>query len=171
MVTVGCGGNGGESGTPPSGGNAGLESSAQVELTAENLQGLQRGLVRELEAVRAAQERTTSAKTAQERSEAIQASFETATIPLGAEASGLPLDQYRAVRHTVDEVFRTLDIQGKIDGPMSMDMSRVDEATRQRLNRDPFSDLSDASASALRAQMDALVPTWAEYIRRTAVGG
>lgn len=144
---------------------------ARVELTAENLTGLRRGLQRELEAVRAAQQRTTSAKTAQERGEAIQASFEQATIPLGAEAAGLPVDEYRAVRDTVDEIFRTLDIQGKIDGPMSMDMSRVDEATRQRLNRDPFLGLSDVSAAALRAQMDALVPAWAEYVRQTAVAG
>lgn len=92
-------------------------------------------------------------------------------MPQGAEAAGLPVDRYRQVRDAVNEVFETLDFQGKIDGPLSMDMSRADAATKERLARDPFSDLSSGSAAALRARMDRLVPIWAEYVTLTAVAG
>jgi hypothetical protein len=120
------------------------------------LHAYERGLRREIDAVRAAQERSSGAKTAQERGEAIQAAFEHATIPLGAEAAGLPVEQYRQLRQAVHRTFETLDFQGKIDGPLSMDA---------------FADLSPASAAALRAQMDRLVPAWIEYVNLTAVAG
>lgn len=154
------------SASTPSGG--GTES---VTLTADLLERFERGLRRETEAVRAAQQRSSEAKTPQERGDAIQASFEDATIPLGAEAAGLPLEQYRTVREIVTVVFRTLDMQGKIDGPISIDLSRADEATKQRLSRDAFADLAPASAAALRAQMDRLVPVWIDYVNLTAVAG
>ena len=121
--------------------------------------------------MRAAQQRSSSAKTAKERGEAIQAAFETATIPQGAQAAKLPEPQYRELREKIDDIFRTLDIQGKIDGPISMDLSRADAATKKRMSRDPFSDLSPESASVLRKQMDRLVPVWIEYMKLTAVAG
>lgn len=97
--------------------------------------------------------------------------WDTETIPLGAEAAGLPVERYRAVREAVNEVFKTLDFQGKIDGPMQIDLSRVDEATRARVARDPFNDLAPESAAALRAEMDRLVPIWIQYVQLTAVAG
>jgi hypothetical protein len=142
-----------------------------VDLTAEGLEALARGLTKEVEAVRAAQQKSASATTPEERGEAIQASFESATIPQGAEAAGLPVDQYRALRETVVGIFRTLDFQGKIDGPLSIDLSRADAATKERISRDPFADLSPGSAAALRSQMDRLVPIWVEYVSLTAVAG
>jgi hypothetical protein len=150
---------------------AATSASAGAELTADRLHAYERGLRREIDAVRAAQERSSGAKTAQERGEAIQAAFEHATIPLGAEAAGLPVEQYRQLRQAVHRTFETLDFQGKIDGPLSMDLSRADDATKQRLARDAFADLSPASAAALRAQMDRLVPAWIEYVNLTAVAG
>jgi hypothetical protein len=143
----------------------------RAELTNDLLNAYERGLRREIEAVRAAQERSSNAKTPQERGEAIQGSFEHATIPQGAVAAGLPVEQYRAVRETIHTVLETLDFQGKIDGPLSMDLSRADEATKQRLARDPFTELSSASAATLRAQINRLVPVWVEYINLTAVAG
>ena len=92
-------------------------------------------------------------------------------MPLGAEAAGLPVDQYRDVRETITGVLRTLDMQGKIEGPMSIDLSRADEATKARLARDAFADLPPASAEALRAHLNQLVPVWVEYVNLTAVGG
>ena len=142
-----------------------------LPITAEALAAYERGLKKEIEAVRAARQRSSSAKTAQERGEAIQAAFEAATIPLGARAATLPEQQYRELREQVNDIFRTLDIQGKIDGPISMDLSRVDAATKERLSRDPFSALSPESAAELRKQMDRLVPIWIEYINLTAVAG
>jgi hypothetical protein len=93
------------------------------------------------------------------------------TIAQGAEAAGLPVERYRSIRQTVVETFRTLDFQGKIDGPLSMDLSRADDATKQRLARDPFEALTPPSAAALRAHMDRLVPVWIEYVNLTAVAG
>jgi hypothetical protein len=146
-------------------------SSRTAELTEDNLNAYERGLKREIEAVRTAQQRSGTAKTPEERGAAIQASFDAATVPQGAEAAGLPVEQYREIRETVNGIFRTLDFQGKIDGPLSMDLSRVDEATKQRLARDPFDDLSSSSAAALRARMDRLVPVWIDYVTLTAVAG
>jgi hypothetical protein len=140
-------------------------------LTNDNLNAYERGMKKEIEAVRAAQQRSASAATAQERGEAIQAAFEHATIPQGAAAAGLSVDQYRALREAINGIFRTLDLQGTIDGPLSIDLSRADAATKERLARDPFADLSAASAAALRAQMDRLVSVWMEYVSMTAVAG
>jgi hypothetical protein len=146
-------------------------STRALELTSDTLNAYERGLKKEIEAVRAAQQRSGTATTAQERGEAIQASFEEATIPQGAAAAGLPVEEYRALRETVNGIFRTLDFQGQIDGPLSMDLSRADAATKERLARDPFADLSSGSAAALRAQRDRLVPVWIEYVTLTAVAG
>lgn len=172
---VGCGnGNDKADATAPAGSSSAPSTSASpqtLELNGDMLGAYERGMRKEIEVVRAAQRRSSEAKTAQERGEAIQASFEDATIPQGAQAAGLDVDRYRTLRETVSGVFRTLDIQGKIDGPISMDMSRVDEATKQRLSRDPFADLAPASADSLRNQMDRLVPIWIEYTKLTAVAG
>jgi hypothetical protein len=174
VAAVACGGTEDTTGARPTAAGASAEpsgASPKIELNADMLTAYERGIRREAEAVRVAQRRSSEAKTPQERGEAIQASFEHATIPLGAEAAGLDVDRYRVLRESVNEIFRTLDIQGKIDGPISMDLSRVDEATKQRLARDPFGDLPAASAEALRSHMDRLVPVWIEYVNLTAVSG
>ena len=146
-------------------------SPRPLELTSETLDAYERGLKKEIEAVRTAQQRSGAATTAQERGEAIQAAFEDATIPQGAAAAGLSVEQYRGLRETVNGIFRTLDFQGRIDGPLSIDLSRADAATKERVARDPFADLSSGSAAALRAQMDRLVRVWIEYVSLTAVAG
>ena len=174
FVCAGCADTGDKASAPASADSAPAAASSStraVELTNESLRAYERGLRKEIEAVRAAQQRSSSAKSAQERGEAIQASFEDATIPQGADAAGLDVEQYRELRETIDEIFRTLDFQGKIDGPLSIDLSRVNEATKQRLSRDPFADLSPESSATLRAQMDRLVPVWIEYVTLTAVAG
>ncbi|HEY0590556.1 MAG TPA: hypothetical protein VGF40_02220, partial [Thermoanaerobaculia bacterium] len=71
----------------------------------------------------------------------------------------------------VHEIFRTLDFQGKIDGPMSMDMSQASEEMKAKLAKDPFDALTPSAAAALRARMDRLVPLWIEYVKMTAVAG
>jgi hypothetical protein len=125
----------------------------------------------EIDAVKAAQEKATAAATAQERSEAMQAQWDTATVPLGAAASGLAEPRYRDVRERVDRVFTSLDFQGKIDGPLSIDLERADAATKARVSGDAFADLPPETAMALRARMDRLVPLWSEYKRLVAVAG
>lgn len=142
-----------------------------VTFTEADLDAFERGLRREVEAVRAAQRRSGTAKTPEGRGAAIQDAFEHATMPIGAEAAGLPLDRYRAIRETVMRTFRILDFQGTIDGPMQMDLSRASAAQKEELSRDPFTTLPGPSAAALRARMDRLVPVWLEYIGLTAVAG
>lgn len=169
--STGCGGGDTTETTTNTSGSSAVSLPTEVSFTEADLDAYERGMRREVEAVRAAQQQAQSAKDAQERGKAIQAQWEDATVPLGANAAGVPVDRYRRVRGAVNEVFRTLDFQGKIDGPLSMDMSRADAATKERLARDPFSDLSSESAAALRAQMDRLVPVWVEYVNLTAVAG
>lgn len=142
-----------------------------ASFTAADLEAYGKGMAREVAAVRDAEKAEAAATDAAARGRAMQMKWDTATIPQGAEAAGLPVERYRAVREAVNEVFKTLDFQGKIDGPMQIDLSRVDEATRARIARDPFTDLSPESAAALRAAMDRLVPIWIEYVKMTAVAG
>ena len=147
-------------------------ASEQVaELTPADLDAYAKGLVRETEAVRAAQERGRTATTPQARSEAMQAQWEDQTIPEGAKAAGLPVDRYRAVRATVHSTFRWLDYQGKIDGPMQLDTLAAGADMKARLKRDPFEELTPPSRAALQAMMDRLVPPWIEYVKLTAVAG
>jgi hypothetical protein len=68
-------------------------------------------------------------------------------------------------------VFTTLDFQGKIDGPLSIDLERADPDTKARVSSDAFAVLPAESAKALRARMDRLVPLWSEYKKLVAVAG
>jgi hypothetical protein len=149
----------------------GASSSASTELTAADLEAYAKGLSRETEVVRAAQERARSATTPQARGEAQQAQWEDQTIPEGAKAAGLAPERYRAVRTTVHTTFQWLDFQGKIDGPMSLDTAHAAPDMKARLARDPFDELSPTSREALQAQMNRLVPAWIEYVKLTAVAG
>jgi len=167
VVSLACGG---DSPAPESSSSA-PASSAGAEFTESDLDAFERGLKKEVDAVKAAQEQAAAADNPQDRGRALQAQFETATIPLGAEAAGLDRARYETVRQAVTEVLRTLDFQGKIDGPMSIDLERADEATKARLARDAYADLPPASADALRSRLDRLVPVWVEYVNLTAVAG
>lgn len=172
LAAAGCG-SGGTS-APPGGSNpptSDLSPDAGPRaLNDADLVAYQAGITREIELVRAAQQ-SQAAGDPQQRAAALQAQWETSTIPRGAEASGLPPDRYGEVRRTVHDVFETLDLQGEIDGPMSIDASRADEATKQRLSRDAFAGLPQDSAQALRAHMPRLVPLWIEYVTLTATAG
>ena len=175
LFGVACGNNSSSeessTNTPTASRTTSGEAVKNVAFTDADLDSLDRGLRREIEAVKAAQARASSASTAAERGEAMQAQWETATIPLGAEASGLPAARYRDVREAVDRVFTTLDFQGKIDGPLSLDLDRADPDTKARVNRDAFADLPPEAATALRTRMDRLVPVWSEYKTLVAVSG
>ena len=146
-------------------------SAAAFALTDSDLDAYQKGLTKEIALVRAAQERGRNAKTSEERAKAAEDEWEAQTIPGGAEASELPLDRYRDVRKTVNRVFETLDFQGKIDGPLEIDVEHASADMKTRLSGDPFSELAPASAAALRAKMSKLMPVWVEYMKLTAVNG
>ena len=171
LLGVACGGGDRGDETPPASATAGQEDKTQVAFTEEDLDSFGRGLRREIDVVRAAQQKAASATTPQDRGEAMQAQWETATIPLGAEAAALPEPRYRDVREGVDRVFTTLDFQGKIDGPLSIDLERADPDTKARVSGDAFADLPPETARALRTKMDGLIPIWIEYEKLVAVAG
>lgn len=130
-----------------------------------------RGLARETELVREAQARARAAATAEERGDAMQAQWKEQTIPGGAEAAGMSVERYAAIREAITGTLQTLDFQGRIEGPMQLDTSRATPEMRRRLEADAYADLPAASASALRARLDRLAPIWATYVELTAVGG
>jgi hypothetical protein len=146
-------------------------TATTAELTAADLEAYAKGIARESELVRAAQDRARTATTPQARGEAQQAQWEDQTIPEGAKAAGIAPERYRAVRTTVNTTFQWLDFQGKIDGPMELDTARAAPDMKARFARDPFDALSPDSRAALQGQMNRLVPAWLEYVKLTAVAG
>jgi hypothetical protein len=140
-------------------------------LTEADVAALEKGLSRESALVLAARERGTNARTPEERGKAAQDEWEERTIPGGAQAAGLSVERYREVRQAVNHVLETLDFQGKIDGPLEIDLEHADPQMKQRLISDPLNDLSSSSAAALRARMKTIVPVWIHYMQLTALNG
>lgn len=154
---------------PASDGSA--SGTTQASFTEADLDQFEHGFRVEIAAVQAAQKEAASATDAQQRGTAILAQTEDVTAPAGAKASGMSDTRYAELRAAIDEVFTTLDFQGKIDGPLSIDLDRASAAMKARVSRDPFADLPPQSAAALRARMDRLVPLWIEYKKMVAVAG
>ena len=150
---------------------SGGENEAPFAFTAADLDAYARGIAREAELVRAARERGRAAITPAERGAAAQGEWETATVAGGAQAAGLPVARYRQVRETVHQVLSTLDFQGKIDGPQELSSSAASPEMKRRLASDPFAALAPASAAALRARMDQVVPAYVAYMTLVAVNG
>lgn len=168
-LAAACGGDADSAADAPSAGGTADEAAA-TSFTAQELTAYQRGFAREIELVKAAKAAGDTASTPEARGAAFEAQYETSTIPEGATASGLGA-RYEPIRRVVHETLRTLDMQGKIDGPVSIDTARASAETKARLARDPVADLPADAAAALRAQLDALATQWGEYVRLTAVGG
>jgi hypothetical protein len=146
-------------------------SSGPITLTAADLDGFEKGIARETELVREAQQKSSAAATPAERGAAFQQTFETYTIPAAAPVTGLSAERYQLVRETIGTIMTTLDFQGKIDGPQSVDTSRADAAMKARLSSDPYASLDPASAEALKARIGRIAPIWIQYIGLTAVAG
>jgi hypothetical protein len=146
-------------------------TETRTELTEADVDAFQRGLAREIEAVEAAHARQNAATTPAERGAAIQASFEDATAVEGAKAAGMSAERYAEVRRTLVPVLRTLDFQGKIDGPMSLDTTNLSPERRSEAARDPLADLPPATANVITARLPQLGPLWSRYATLTAVGG
>src|SRR5690606_21525594 len=110
-------------------GNAATKGTAGAkeafELTPALLQAYAKGLRKEVEIIRRPGRGThygvTISKYGEEGREAVT-------------ASGLSLDDYRAIRDLVNPVFTTLNFQGKIGPPRSIDLERAPE-WRERLAR------------------------------------
>jgi hypothetical protein len=142
-----------------------------ITLSVADIDGFEKGIARETELVREAQQKSSAATTPAERGTAFQQTFETYTIPAAAPVTGLSADRYKLVRETIGTIMTTLDFQGKIDGPQSLDTSRADAAMKARLSSDPYASLDPASAELLKARIGRIAPVWIQYIGLTAVGG
>jgi hypothetical protein len=156
---------------PPSVGIGVQESEAPFAFTNADLDAYEKGMRKEIELVKAAKLQGDSAKTPAERGAASQAAFESSTAPAAAQAIGASLERYQSTRRTVNRVFETLDFQGKIAGPMEIDTARASPEMKKRLSSDPLAELAPASATALRARLDALSRVWIEYMNLVAVNG
>ena len=149
----------------------GSTENGPISLSAADFDGFEKGIARETELVQEAAARSENAITPQERGAAIQAGFEVNTIVAAAPVTGLSVDRYRLVRETLSRLLTTLDFQGQIAGPQSVDTSRADEATRARLASDPYLALDSASAAELKNRMSRIVPLWISYVNLTALHG
>ena len=87
------------------------------------------------------------------------------------EAAGMTASEYNAVDQLVEPVFTTLNFQGEIGPPRSINLDEASPEWRERLERDPFDDLAPESAAALRRHMDTLVPLWSDVVGLTAQHG
>jgi hypothetical protein len=65
----------------------------------------------------------------------------------------------------------TLDFQGKIDGPQSVDTLHANDEMKARLASDPYSALDPASAELVKGRLNRIAPLWIEYVNLTVVGG
>jgi hypothetical protein len=179
FAASGCGGNDRPASTtdsaapvPPSRATATTSSAeAPFAFTDADLDAYEKGMRKEIELVKAAKAQGDSAKTPAERGAASQAAFESSTAPAAAQAIGASAERYQSTRRTVNRVFETLDFQGKIAGPMEIDTARASPDMKKRLSGDPFAELAPASATALKARLDALSRVWIEYMNLVAVNG
>lgn len=128
-------------------------------------------LGKETEILRAGQERQRTAATPQQRIDALQSTMEEARIPEAARAAGMSVDRYTVVRSTIMPILQTLDFQGKMKGPMTMDTTRVGEEAKTRLRGDAMGGLSAASRSALTAALSRIEAIWGEYVALSTQGG
>jgi len=157
---------------PPADNGSGLPApSPLISLTAADVDGFVKGITKETLLVREGQERARRAATSVERGNAIQSTFEENTMKGAVEASGLPMERYRMVRQTLSRLLTTLDFQGKIDGPQSVDTAMADSTMKARLASDPYSVLDPSSTELVKSRMAEITPVWIQYVTLTATNG
>ena len=144
-----------------------LPDDAAFAFTDADLEAFERGFAKEIELVKTAKAKADAATTPEERGLAAQAQFEHQTAPEAARSIGVDPVRYQATRETVVRVLRTLDFQGKIDGPMELDKSRASPDMVARVEGDAYAGLPPASAAALQARLPRLEPLWKEYLSLT----
>lgn len=137
---------------------------ARIELTDALLRGYAQGLRKEAEILR----RPGRGRHYGVMISAVSGDAESAEV---LAAAGMSAADYLAVRRCVDQVFNTLNFQGRIGPPRSINLELAGEEMKRRLAGDPFDELPPASAEALRRHMDALVPSWSDIVAMTAQHG
>lgn len=144
--------------------NSDTSAAAQpVTLTDENLDAYGRALARQAEIIRRPGRGTHYGVTIS----AYDSGGESGEV---LEAAGMTVAEYRAVNDLVEPLFTTLNFQGKIGPPRSINLEAAPE-WKERLQSDPFATLSPESAAALRRNMDKLVPPWSDIVGLTGQHG
>jgi len=142
-----------------------------VSLTAQDLDGFEKGLMEEIRLVKEGKLRAERATTPTERGNAIQSTFEENTTKGAIPISGLSFERYHQVRDVMGRLLTTLDFQDRIPGPQSVDTAMADSAMKARLRSDPYKELDAASAQLVKSRLDKIAPLWIEYTRLTIAGG
>ena len=145
-------------------GGSGNGAATRIELTDALLHGYAQGLRKEAEILR----RPGRGRHYGVMISAVSGDAESAEV---LAAAGMSAADYLAVRHSVDQVFNTLNFQGRIGPPRSINLALAGEEMKRRLAGDPFDELPPASAEALRRHLDALVPPWSDIVAMTAQHG
>jgi hypothetical protein len=151
--------------------DASVPADSKFTLTAQDLDGFQKGLTEEVRLVQEGKERAAKATTPTERGNAIQSTFEENTIRSAIPKSGLTLERYHAVRDVMARLLTTLDFQDKIPGPQSVDTALADSAMKARLRSDPYAELDAPSAELVKGRLDGIAPIWIEDVKLTVTGG
>lgn len=144
---------------------------AAITLSAQDLDGFEKGLAEEIRLVKEGQLRAAKASTPTERGNAIQSTFEENTTKSAIPISGLSFERYHQVRDLMSRLLTTLDYQDKIPGPQSVDTARADSAMKARLHSDPYNEVDSASAALVKSRLDRIAPLWIEYVKLTVAGG
>ncbi|MGI8895597.1 MAG: hypothetical protein ACR2HE_08100 [Casimicrobiaceae bacterium] len=148
------------------GGNA-----ANVAFSGTDIDAFITALGKETEILRSGQERQRTASTPQQGLDAMQAMGEDARIPEAARAAGLSVDRYRAIRSAVMPILETMDFQGRMKGPMTMDTTRVGEDVKARLRGDAMASLPAESRDALTARLSRIEAIWGDFAVLRTQGG
>jgi hypothetical protein len=168
----GCSSDAGKTADTAAAAESGTTATPQtISLTSADLDGFEKGIAKEIQLVKEGQERARRAVTPVERGNAIQSTFEENTMTNAVAASRLPIERYRVVRQTLSRLLTTLDFQGRIDGPQSVDTTLADAEMRARLASDPYDVLDASSAQLVRDRLSGIVPLWVDYVNLTVVGG
>ena len=146
-------------------------SSPTVSLTAQDLDGFEKGLTEEIRLVKEGKLRAERASNPTDRGNAIQSTFEENTTKGAIPVSGLSFERYHQVRDVMGRLLTTLDFQDKIAGPQSVDTLLADSAMKARLHSDAYKELDAASAQLVKSRLDRIAQLWIEYTKLTIAGG
>lgn len=164
LTAIACSGDAGsDAGDSASRSDAAATGAAAVELNDANLEALERGLQKEIEIIRR------PGRAGSHYGVSLQARDPEAQEV--AEAAGMSVLEYRELHDAVERVLTTLNLQGKIGPPRSVDLEKASDEFRARYESDPYAELPSGSADALRRWEERLAKVWGEIVSQTAVAG
>lgn len=148
---------------------------AAPALTADAIEGIERGLVRENEGLQAALDELGKADTDAGKLLALGKVDLEAIEAEGAEAAGLSAEDYATLKEHVFDALGKVEMRDMLEAQYSgMDTASLDEATRAELEKnreevmasveDPFEGMDQDAADAFTARQDRLAELRAQHI-------